>query len=74
MTLQSWDHAALLLGPLEVFVLLPRLLRKQVREPALKNVLLSGFPGGAVVKNPPANAGDTGSSPGPGRSHMPRSN
>ena len=28
-----------------------------------------GFPGGAVVKNPPANAGDTGSSPGPGRSH-----
>ena len=30
-----------------------------------------GFPGGAVVKNPPANAGDTGSIPGPGRSHMP---
>ena len=29
------------------------------------------FPDGAVVKNPPANAGDTGSSPGPGRSHMP---
>ena len=28
------------------------------------------FPGGAVVKNLPANAGDTGSSPGPGRSHM----
>ena len=35
---------------------------------------IQGFPGGAVVKNPPANAGDTGSSPGPGRSHMPRSN
>ena len=33
-----------------------------------------GFLGGAVVKNPPANAGDTGSSPGPGRSHMPWSN
>ena len=33
-----------------------------------------GFPGGAVVKNPPANAGDMGSSPGPGRSHMPWSN
>ena len=32
------------------------------------------LPGGAMVKNPPANAGDTGSSPGPGRSHMPRSN
>ena len=32
------------------------------------------FPGSAVVKNPPANAGDTGSSPGLGRSHVPRSN
>ena len=32
------------------------------------------FPGGAVVENPPANAGDTGLSLGPGRSHMPRSN
>ena len=32
------------------------------------------FPGGSVVENLPANAGDTGSSPGPGRSHMPRSN
>ena len=27
-------------------------------------------PGGAVVKNLPASAGDVGSSPGPGRSHM----
>ena len=26
-----------------------------------------GFPGGAVVENLPANAGDTGSSPGLGR-------
>ena len=33
-----------------------------------------GFPGGAVVENLPANSGDTGSSPGLGRSHMPRSN
>ena len=32
------------------------------------------FPGGAVVKNPPANAGDMGSSPSPRRSHMPQSN
>ena len=36
--------------------------------------LMKGFSGGAVVKNPPANAGDTGSSPGPGRSHVPQSN
>ena len=47
----------------------------------IKKIIL-GFPGGAVVKNPPgivvknppANAGDMGSSPGPGGSHMPRSN
>ncbi|XP_057590595.1 E3 ubiquitin-protein ligase RNF139 isoform X2 [Hippopotamus amphibius kiboko] len=30
--------------------------------------------GGAVIENPPANEGDTGSIPAPGRSHMPRSN
>ena len=34
---------------------------------------LRGFPGGAVVESLPANAGDTGSSPGLGRSHVPRS-
>ena len=34
----------------------------------------SGFSGGTVVENLPANAGDTGSSPGLGRSHMLRSN
>ncbi|KAJ8786157.1 hypothetical protein J1605_006513 [Eschrichtius robustus] len=38
------------------------------------NTSSAGFPGGTVVENPPANAGDTGSSPGLGRSHMPRSN
>ena len=32
-----------------------------------------GFPGGAVVENLPANAGNTGSSPGLGGSHMPQS-
>ena len=35
---------------------------------------VGGFPGGAVVKNLPANAGDTSSSPGPGSSHVPWSN
>ena len=39
----------------------------------LKNCF-PGFLGGTVVKNLPANAGDTGSSPGPGRCHTPRSN
>ena len=32
------------------------------------------FPDGTVIKNPPANAGDTGLIPGPGRSHMLQSN
>ena len=33
--------------------------------------LWEGFPGGAVVESPPVNAGDMGSSPGLGRSHIP---
>ena len=41
---------------------------------SLLKAVAGDFPGGAVVGNPPAKAGDTGSSPGPGRSHMPRSN
>ena len=48
------------------------LLFPEVLEVKLE-IRTQGFPGGTVVKNPPANAGDTGSSPGPGRSHMPRS-
>ena len=41
---------------------------------SLIRTLISGFPGGAVVESLPANAGDTGLSPGLRRSHMPRSN
>ena len=40
----------------------------------IKNRTTRDFPGGTVVKNPPANAGDLGSSPFPGRSHLPQSN
>ena len=40
----------------------------------IEKEILRDFPGGAVVETPPANAGDTGSISGPGRSHMPRSN
>ena len=50
-----------------------RLVRCWMRKLKFKKVKL-GFPGGAVVDNLPANAGDTGSSPGLGRSHMPWSN
>ena len=50
-------------------------------EPRNNHIMLSkskgydrGFPGGAVVENLPAKAGDAGSSPGLGGSHVPRSN
>ena len=43
-----------------------------VAPPVLKRMwVYRDFPGGTVVKNPPANAGDTGLIPGPRRSHMP---
>ena len=32
--------------------------------------MINNFPGGTVAESPPANAGDMGSVPGPGRSHM----
>ena len=41
----------------------------RVREEA-RNTIKGGFPGGAVVESLPASAGDTGSGPGLGRSHM----
>ena len=42
---------------------------------AQMNTTLRDFPGGAVVKNPPSNAGDAGSIPGRElRSHMPWGN
>ena len=48
-------------------------LLKMVRSSPI-NICCRGFPGGAEVENLPANVGDTGSSPGLGRSHIPRSN
>ena len=41
---------------------------------SLKMSSLWGFPGGSVVKHPPANARDTASIPGPGRPHKLQSN
>ena len=49
-------------------------IRAQDKSSSMEKKKNQNFPGGAGVKNPPANAGDTGSSPGPRRSHMPRSN
>ena len=47
---------------------------RQAWETIARRLRKGGFLGGAVVESLPPNAGDTGSSPGPGRSHMPRSN
>jgi len=35
----------------------------------IERSILGGFPGGSVVKNPLANAGNAGSTTGPGGSH-----
>ena len=40
----------------------------------MKSIWPQDFPGGTMDGSSPANAGDTGSIPGPGRVHMPRSN
>ena len=40
------------------------------RQDLIRNQTRGGFPGGSVVKNLSANAGDTGSIPGLGRSHI----
>ena len=48
------------------------LLRYVPKRTANTKTHMRELPGGAVVKNLPANAGETGSIPGPGRSHMPR--
>ena len=55
-----------------------RELKLQARYFQVKGLLVCvyapsvGFPGGSLVKNLPANAGDTSSIPGLGRSRMPR--
>ena len=78
--LPAWVHQATTISQLnKALVSLPpplpsSLLSTLKTERSFKNVSCLGFPGGTVVENLPADAGDTGSSPGPGRSHMPLSN
>ena len=47
---------------------------KQTKKNASLKRSMWDFPGGPVVKNPPANAEDTVLIPGLGRFHMPQSN
>ena len=61
-------------GNQAILLIRPGHILTQLHKELCQKCLLGGFPGGAVVENLPANAGDTGSSPGLGRSHMPRSN
>ena len=46
----------------------PYVLKYQNTSVYIQYSAVGGFPGGSVVKNPPANAGDSGSIPGSGRS------
>ena len=45
-------------------------LRKQLESGERQQKSGLGFPGGSVVKSPPARTGDISSTPNPGRSHM----
>ena len=60
MTQNLWDAAKPVLRG--KFIVIQSYLKKQEK----------GFPGGTVAGNLPANAGDTGSSPAPGRSECRR--
>ena len=46
----------------------------ECRRKVLYKGFIGDFPGGPMDKNLPADSGDTGSVPGPGRSHVPWSN
>ena len=48
--------------------------KKKGLEGHIKKFGVGGFPGGSVIKNLPANAGDAGSTPDPGRSQLLQSN
>ena len=52
----------------------PAIIHPNPTLPLASLIQALGFPGGSVVKNPSANAVDTGSVPDLGKSHMPQSN
>ena len=79
--LYKWDHTICNLLRLTFFSLSVMLIQiitcinsSKNKDAVNRDKEYQGFPGGAVVENLPANAGDTGSSPGLGRSHMLQSN
>ena len=70
--LSGTESTLALCGPHGSISFFSEIFSKQKRN--FLNSLSRDFPGGSVVKNPPSNAGDMGSVPGPGRSHMPWNN
>ena len=53
---------------LKIFALIASYLQCPLQSSSWNFSWMFGFHGGSVVKNPPANAGDSGSTPGSGRS------
>ena len=71
MTLEKQGDP-ILKGRLEIpMILTTHGTQGQPRPTSLKTSSYRGFPGGLVVKNLPANAGDVGLIPGSRRSHVP---
>ena len=69
---EATDWEKIFQSPISDKVLISRVRNSQ--NSTIRIHITRGFPGGAAVENLPANAGDTGSSPGLGRSHMSQSN
>ena len=68
----SWGQVTLSVSIVFLFLLLP--LALQFFGVIIEITYLLDLPGGAMDKNPPADAGDMGLSPGPGRYHRLQSN
>ena len=66
------DHISVKDGPCQAFQL--GLQAEKVLFLLNQELFSRAFPGGSVLKNQPADAGDVVSIPGPGRSHTPQSN
>ena len=60
---EIFTHCPLVEASRETYKINWRIIKISIRD----------FSGGTVVNSPPAEAGDTGSVPDPGRSHVPRS-
>ena len=66
----------------KILILIPKVTIKNIsfkkiyrkRKKRIRKLYHWDFPSGPVVKNPPANSGNTGSIPGSRRSHMPGTN